>query len=269
MMGNRVNDTDMSSLEFELESDSDDELYRELDEGDDNEHEHDDSELEAGDDEELDEGEDGTGGYAERFYELAQRELESSLEIDREVNRLLTEMEREFFSFGSVFKKLKSAGKGLLKKGLDHVKKRIPITQLIEGVTQLSRGNLKGMLAPLAKAALSVAGNHPAIAALMPALKSLGFDPDGDEGQNREAWDNYVNLAREAYDELATNLTRDSDEPIEASRVATKSFQNALSRVAQPGASVGVRSSPRVPRQGGNTRVIELRKGERLVVRVR
>ena len=57
------------------------------------------------------------GDYAERFYELSEREYESELEVDEEVNGLLNEMERDFF-FGGLKKRLKKAGKGLLKKGL-------------------------------------------------------------------------------------------------------------------------------------------------------
>src|SRR5690349_1592865 len=66
-------------------------------------------ELEATEDSEFEDG--SSSGYAERFYELSQREFESDSERDASVHELMREMETEYF-LGKLIKK----GAGLIKK---------------------------------------------------------------------------------------------------------------------------------------------------------
>lgn len=207
---------EMDDLEYEDESSLDEELGDEELEGAGDYEEDLQQEFETTDEENTD--------YGERFYELAQREYESESEVDREIDGLLNEMEQDFF-FGGVKKFLKGKAKGLIKKGLKFAAGKIPALQALQGITQLTRGNLKGLLASLAKAGLAA---HPAGAAALPALKALGFEASEDSEANREAWDNYVEVAREAYEHLADNLNETADEPLEASRQATKAYQAAL-----------------------------------------
>ena len=208
---------EMDDLELENESELDEELSDEEFENA-SDYEEDSQQQEF----ELDEGE--TGDYAERFYELSQMEFESESELDRELEGLLNGMERDYF-FGGIKKFIKSKGKGLIKKGLKYAAGRVPALQALKGITQLARGNLKGSLLALAKTALAA---HPAGAAALPALKALGFETSEDSEANREAWDNYVEVARESYEHLAQNLNENADSPLEASRLATNAFQTAL-----------------------------------------
>lgn len=55
--------------------------------------------------------------FAERFYELGQREFKSELEVDRALTGVLNEMEREYF-FGRLVKGVKRLGKSKLVSAL-------------------------------------------------------------------------------------------------------------------------------------------------------
>lgn len=248
---------EMDDLEFEYENELDEEL-------DDAEFEEEFDDAEALQ-EEFETGDEESGDYAERFYELSQMEFELESELDRELSELLGEMEREYF-FGGVKRFLKSKGKGLLKKGLKYAAGRIPALKAIEGITQLARGNLKGSLLALAKTALAA---HPAGAAALPALNALGFGTDTEA--NREAWDNYVEVAREAYENLAENLNEAADDPLVANEIAKNSFRTAFKTVQSNARPAGIpRSVQGASLKGrGRKRVVYLSPGEYLVVRRR
>ncbi len=248
MPQNRYDDADLSELEQEFELELEDDSAAELERDEDFATEVDDSagELESGD---------GTDGFAERFYELGQGSYESESELDDGVNELVEDMEREFF-FGSLKKRLKNAGRNLLKKGLKYAAGAVPGGQVLKALTQLSRGNLKGLLASLAKSGLAAA--IPGGALALPALQALGFSADDPEG-NREAWGNYTEMSREAFEYLADHLNEDADSPLEASRLATAAFQTALKRAG------GRAGSP--ARTARGTRVIHLRRGQRIVIK--
>ena len=51
---------------------------------------------------------------------------------------------------------------------------------------------------------------------------------------NREAYDRFAAVAREAYETLAQNLNENADQPLEASRLATNAFQKALKKHQKP-----------------------------------
>jgi len=194
--------------------------------------------------------------YAERFYELSLREFESEAEVDDAVNKLLNEMEREYF-FKGLWKKLKKGGKWLLKKGIK-LAKGLPVFQAVKGITQLARGNLKGLLGSLAKAGLGAAVSAiPGGAAILPALKAIGFEVAEEPEQNQEAWRNYDLLCREAFDHLASNINEKADDPIEASRLATEAFQSALKKVST--------QKPYIVEKGKRYRV-QVRKGDVVII---
>ena len=172
--------------------------------------------------------------FGDRLYELAQREYESEAEVDREVNQVLDEMEREYF-WGS----LKKLGKSrllrrLARKGFDLAKSRIPALQALRGITQLARGNLKGSLGQLMKAGLGTA--FPGAAPFLPAaLSAFGFEVGEDPAENRGAWHSIANVAREAYEYLAENLDEEIDDPIVAGELANRAVRVAMQRVRAPG----------------------------------
>ncbi|HLB69767.1 MAG TPA: hypothetical protein VJJ51_01855 [Candidatus Methanoperedens sp.] len=244
---------DMSELEkeFELEMEEEPVDEKEL------EKEFEDlTELEEEPEEEFEEVEEKFPGYAERFFELSSREFESESEVDDAVNGLLNEMERDFF-FKGLWKKVKKAGKKLIKKGLK-MAKGLPAFQAIKGITSLARGDLKGLLGSLAKAGLGAV--VPGGGAILPALKALGFETSEDEDANRDAWRNYVEVSREAYEYLASNLEENADDPLIASRLANEAFQTALKGASAAAPSA---ASPKRP-----YRVIHVRKGDRVLIKV-
>ena len=219
---------------------------------------------------------DASQSFAERFYELSQRGYESEFEMEGDVSQLVNEMEQEFF-FGGLKKRLRKAARGLIRKGLKFAAGKIPALQALQGLTQLSRGNLKGMLGSLAKAGLASA--IPGGAVALPALKAIGFEASEDPAANREAWRNYAEVAREAFEHLGDSLHENADQPMEASRLATTAFQTALRNVqSQVGSLVpggGLGSGRQVSGANvaygrpapGRVPVIRLRRGEQVIIR--
>lgn len=293
-----VNDTDMSEMEreFELEMEEDDEpvddedleeefenlVELEMEEADEPVDDEDleeefESLMELEMEEELEnefdenEPEEEYGDFADRFYEISLEMGESELEIDAKINSLLSEMEREYL-FGSLFRRIRKAkekiekgvkraargGLGrLVRRVAGRAMKGIPGIQVLKGITQLSGGNLRGLLAALAKVGLSSAipGGGIAVPA---ALQALGFREVSDPEENREAWSNFTEVAMEAFDHLAGTLNERADDPVEANRLATDAFQTALRKHQ-------IRA-PRVGSRKKKTRIIELRKGQRIVI---
>ena len=82
----------------------------------------------------------------------------------------------------------------------------------------------------------------------------------------REAWDNFVEVSREAYQNLAQNLHENADNPLEASRLANNAFQTAVKKVQS---RVQATRSPRGAGAGRRRRVIYLGPDEELVIRRR
>lgn len=263
-MSKDVDDKDMSELEKEFELEMEEEPEgKEFEEPDEKEIEEEFEKLTELEEEPSAEFEDIEGeanDYAERFYELSTRKYESEFEVDDEINKLLYEMERDFF-FKKLWRKLKPVGKFLLKKGLK-LAAGLPAFKAVKGITQLARGDLKGALGTLAKAGLSGAVSMiPGGAAILPGLQALGFEATEDQDVNRQAWRNYVSVAKEAYDYLGRNLSENADDPIVANRLANEAFQSALKSV----------SSQIIPARAGVKKIktIPVRKGDRIIIRIK
>jgi len=173
-------------------------------------------------------GEPRSNEYVERFLELSAREFESPAEVDQAMNEVLDDMEREYF-FGALKRGLKKLGKSqllrsLAKKGLQFgVSKFLPGLQ---GALQLARGNVKGALLNFGKQALGTV--VPGGMATLDAVRSLGLGAGEQPASDRETWENYVTLAREAYEHLADNITATADQPAEASRLTNNAIQYAI-----------------------------------------
>jgi uncharacterized protein YoxC len=174
---------------------------------------------------------------AEKFYELSSKTFKTETELDTAVNEILNEIERDYF-FKGLLKKTGKSGKSLLKKGLITFK-GVSAFQAAEGITQLVRGNLKGTLSTLAKSGLKVRAGAP----VLPVLGTLGFEP---EEPNRNAWQNFVNLCKESFDYLARNLDENADDPLEANKLASEAFGDALKRVKSELKSAAVQRAKRV-----------------------
>ena len=275
-MAVHVDTSDLSELEreFELEMedalDSDYELEEAIDE-----------EFEAGEDEELSDDAEFEGRYdndmerelssistsgdlAERLSELASREYESESDVDPVLREVLLEIEQDHFfkTLRRGISGLRKAAKGplgqLVRKAVGRVAGQIPAVQALKGITSLARGNLQGFGSSLFKAGLGSV--FPGGAAALDALKGLGFT----QGQNdREAWNNAVDVMREAYEHLATHLNERADDPVEASRLATDAFRAGLAKVTRSARKSGAPGRTGAPRR---RRRIRLRRGDVLII---
>jgi hypothetical protein len=286
----------MSELEREIELEMDSELEGDDPSGELEGPEYEDDAREAGDGYELEaesldqeadeefedaselefEGGDRDQEYVERFLEIASREYESESEVDAAMNEVLDNMAREYL-FGRVFKKIKRFGskiaanpaiRGLVKKGLRVAAGQFPA---LKAALSLAKGDLRGSLLNLGKQALGAA--IPGGPAVLGALGSLGFTGEADPQSNREAWGNYVQMSREAFEHMANNLTPNADQPMEASRIATNAYRHAMRRAQQRaggvarryGAGAGGGAVGGVQAPGGVVRY-HLRPGQKLVV---
>ena len=166
--------------------------------------------------------------YVERFLELSAREFESSAEVDQAMNEVLDDMEREYF-FGALKRGLKKLGKSQLLRSLAKKGLQLGASSFLpglQGALQLARGNVKGALLNFGKQALGTV--VPGGIATLDAVKSLGLGAGEQPASDREAWENYVTLAREAYEHLADNITATADQPAQAARLANNAIQHAI-----------------------------------------
>ena len=243
----------MSDLERDIELEMDDEFEFEGDEesGVDQEAS-DDQEFEfelEGDDETSDQETDDESGddsefeiesdtrvrdqeYVEKFMEIASRSYESESEVDQALNETLDGLAQERL-FGGLKKLGKSLLKnkmlrGLAKRGLSIASGQFPA---LKAALSLAKGDLKGTLMNLGKQAITAA--IPGSGAALGALNSLGFKQSESPEDNREAWENYVQMSGEAFEHLAANINPRADQPVEANRLATNAFQHAMKRAQQ------------------------------------
>ncbi|MDR4497121.1 MAG: hypothetical protein MRK02_04235 [Candidatus Scalindua sp.] len=258
-------------LEFELEDiEKSDEFAYEYEYEDD-----DDSEDEFELENELNTLEDDgvTENFARRLYELSTRSYESEYELDEEVDRALDAVEDEFMVKRLHRKKKRGKKKGLFKKILSagakivgKIASKTPIGSLIKAGTSLVRGNIKGALGNLAKAAVGTVLGPVAGTVATTAIDALGGGDEGGEegevrrgGKRRRAIRRVARIARDTYREVADTLPEDFDHPLVASEVARKAVRKAMIKngVKPPGKAEGISQQ---------RRVIKLRPGEKVVI---
>ena len=213
--------------------------------------------------------------YVERFMEIAGRQYESESEVDQALNETLDGLAQERF-FGAIKRSIKKLAKNktfraLAKKGLSLASGQFPA---LKAALSLAKGDLKGTLMNLGKQA--IAGAIPGGGAALGALNSLGFTQSENPEDNREAWENYVQMAGEAFETLANNVTPKADQPVEASRLAASAYQHAMQRAQQRTAAAGRRpamngQAARVPmshpRGGRRVARITVKPGQIIVLR--
>lgn len=282
----------MSELERELELEMDDEL--ELDEeadGADGEFEKESDEEESlqADSEaegdlyaneltvsrerpfEADEGRDQE--FIERFMEIASREFEADYELDQAMNEVLDDVAQEYL-FGRILKGARRLGRrvvknkalgSLVRKGLSVASGQLPA---LKAAMQLAKGNLQGALLNLGKQAIGTA--IPGGSVALGALSALGGGGDSGASPNeREVWQNYTQIAREAFEHLADNVNEVADQPLVASRLAANAFQHAVGHAqARLGVAgrTGQASSIRTPGGARGVSRYRLRPGEKLII---
>jgi hypothetical protein len=243
-----------SSNDFEYEFEQDDELTDDLEVS----FEQDDQEFEF----EGDFGDSRSHEFVERFMEIGTRQFESSYEVDEAMGEVLDDIEREYF-FGAIKRGLKKLSKNKLLKSLAKKGLTMGVNKFfpgLKGALQLARGNVKGALLNFGKQALGSV--VPGGGAMVDAVQSIGLNSGGGEAQERETWENYVNLSREAYEHLAENLTPKADQPAEAIRLANNAVQHAIAK-AQVRA-VGSQGSGTRRRQSGRVARLRVSPGQRI-----
>jgi hypothetical protein len=204
-------------------------------------------------------------GLGNALYELAQNQYESEFEVDQKINGLFDELEYEYF--WNPLKSLKKPLGNLVRTGIKFAGSQIPAFQALKGVTSLLRGDMRGLIGQLIKAGLGSA--LPGAGPMLPAvLSKLGFE-SAEDVRSREAWENVADVAREAYEHAAANINDEVDDPVQASRLASESFETAVRRV---------QSSPRRPRRGvrwdqsrspgRRQRIVRVAPGDELLIRI-
>ena len=281
----------MSELERELELEMDDELEIKADgDGDEFEADRDEEagfeadsesggelpaeELTVGRERpfEIDEGRDQE--FVERFMEIASREFEAEFELDHAMNEVLDDVAQEFL-FGRILRGARRLGTrvmknkalgALVRKGLSVASGQLPA---LKAALQLAKGDLQGAMLNVGKQLIGTA--IPGGSVALGALSALG---GGGAPAEREVWQNYTQMAREAFEHLADNVNEVADQPIVASRLAANAFQHAVRR-AQARAGMGGRPGQAGPldgamavdlRTGGGARRVHLRPGEKLII---
>ncbi len=174
--------------------------------------------------------------YAEKFYALTTKKFKTETELDNAVNKILDEIEHDYF-FKELLQKTRKSGKLLLQKGLNTFT-GVSAFQAANAITQLVRGNLKVTLSTLAKTALkgTTVGTTPS------ALRTLGFETE----QESVAWQNFTNVCKESFDYLARNLSENADEPLEASKLSAEAFSVAVKKIEAERKSVAIQKTRRV-----------------------
>jgi hypothetical protein len=235
----RIGELDDAELEFESEGPEDEAA--------------DDQEFEFEDEFESGASPASSDELVERFMEVASRSYESEAEMSESVDRLLREaVEPEFFwkTFKKIAKKGLRSGVGRLMKTAKGLAANHPLFKSLQGLTSIHRNGLRGMLGQLATAASSVT---PYGAAINGAMKALNFQP-GAQSQEREAWENYVEVARESYVNLAENFSE------------TQSLAGANEQAAKALATAMGKRRGRGGGQGQERRVIRLRPGQKVTI---
>jgi hypothetical protein len=237
-------------VEIDDNRESDEELFESVEE-----ESADDQEVEIEADERVRDQE-----YVERLMEIATREYESDAEVEQVLSETLEGLANERL-FGRLKRLGRRLGKSkvlrsLVKKGLSVASGQFPA---LKAALSLAKGDLKNAITNLGRQV--VTGMIPGGGAALGALNALGFTQSDNPEENREAWENYVQLANEAFEHLADNVTPNADQPLEASRLATNAYRHALKRAQARTLQPSV--------QGGVRRVVRRHPGARIAVRPR
>lgn len=265
--------------EMEFEDSADDEEF-EL-EDDDREMDEDDSELESMG-EAGDEDDQAMEQYAQNLYEISQREFESESDLDRELDSAIDQVEAEYFVERVKRRRKRGKGKGIfgniLKAGariVGKVASKLPIGSLVKAGTSLVRGDLKGVVKNLGKAAIGTLGTAvlgPAGGALATsALDALAPDKEvGPRRRRRMAIRRVARITRDAYRELADNLPEQMDHPYVAHEAVTQAVRKAMVKNRLGPQAARAAAHPKLaathPRLAA-ARVVRLNPGETVVIK--
>jgi hypothetical protein len=164
--------------------------------------------------------------FVDRLMEISGRQFESPYESEGAIGEVLDDIEREYF-FGALKRGLKKLSKNKLLRSLASKGLQMGVNQFLpglKGAVQLASGNVNAAMKSFGNQILNSA--VPGGSAMLDTVSALGLDPVA-TGE-REAWENYVDMSREAYEHLAENLTPNAHRPAEAVRLANNAIQHAI-----------------------------------------
>lgn len=228
-----------------FESEGDDEYLMEADD----EFETDDQEFEAWD---AQGGYNRNREYENRLYETLNSGYDNEFEMEQEVNRVLHEMEQDYF-FGSVGKWLKKRGGGILKT----VAGNTPLGAAVKAISAPMRGRIRSLLKNklFQTAASFIPGAGPIVSKAMDVVGNMDSETPAATSRNqvRQA----VQVGQKAYQNLADDLTRARNP-----RQLQQAGKNAWNRAVRDHRS----ASATPPVAGRQQRNIRIRPGSHVVV---
>lgn len=213
-----IADNEFENIEEEFETDDESDY-------EDGDHEFEDSEMET----RSWLGEYGSSDheYEERIYGALSGEYESSYEMEQEIDRVLYEMEMDYFwksakkLWNKHKKKIIGAAKGFLPSGT------------LQGIAKLAGGDIRGLLkSDLLKKGLSLAANAvaPGIGGAVAGTLLNSETPNVNNLQNQAS--QFVQTAKSAYQNMARSIPqlRAGNIPGQIRAFSRRSFNNAVHR---------------------------------------
>ena len=232
-------------LEDGLDGEGNDELEMEADD----EFESDDHEFEAWD---AQGGYNRNREYESRLYEVLNSGYDNEFEMEQEINRVLHEMEQDYF-FGSIGKWIKKRGGGILKT----VAGNTPLGAAVKAISAPLRGRIRGLLKNklFQTAASFIPGAGPIVSKAMDVIGNL--DSETPAGVSRNQVRQVVQVGRKAYQNLADDLSRARDQ-----RQLQQAGKTAWNRAVRDHRSTGADTAS----AGRQQRLIRIRPGSQVVV---
>ena len=196
---------------------------------------------------EMDEGtsmEEGINNYQfkERLNYLLEptfREASSDVDVDKELNSTLTDMDKEYREYFSLL--------GGLKKLAKFTPAGFTLSQLAKRISPSLRKRILGMAAGAIKkyglkAGLSLIPGGATAAAVagpllskagIPGLKNIFENEEGEPYTSEKKAENVEDFVRYAYKYAAENMEFDSDDPLKANQLVNEASNHALTRLRE------------------------------------
>ena len=171
--------------------------------------------------------------YENRLYNVLNSRMDNEFEMDQEVDRILNEMEQDFF-----FKKLKSIGKQFLNSAggqfVKKIAKNSPLGTAIGALSKVARGDIKGVIKAVVNNGLlkHAAGFLPGGSLISKGMDIVSkLENNQIPGISRDQLGRAVQFAKSAYGHLANEMpqVRSVEHLRSMGKVAIKKAREELS----------------------------------------
>lgn len=171
--------------------------------------------------------------FEDRLYAALSGEHESSFEMEQEIDRVLHEMEKDYF-FGKIGKFIKKHS-GTIGRLTNIAKQFIPGANLAS-LTKLAGGTLRGLLKnDLIRKGLTMAANGylPGVGGMVAGKLLNSETPTADQARTQAA--NAVQVAKTAYQNLAQMLPglRPGNVPAQINQFSRRAITTARGRLTR------------------------------------